>query len=166
MDIYWDGLNWSWRSVQVNRQFVQCTCTEIYFPLKFNYKHLTLTNDFMHAKMNNTYQSLHYIKNSPRDAFYMQTWGNRNRAQITDLLRSLNINGRSIQNKEVWTGLKVMLADAILYKINTNRTELRQLKTWVVIIKKTSSKKSQTGLPIAPLPVLRWYMEYITPNSL
>ena len=140
MDIYWDGQNESLRAVQVNREFAQCTRTEMYFPLKFNYKHLTLTHDFMHANMNNTYQSLQYIRNSPWDALYIQIQSNRYQAQSTDLLGGPNINGRSIHNKEVWTGLKVIIADAhdTLYTINTNRTELRHLQNVSSHYKKTS----------------------------
>ena len=96
-----------WRSLysrryqNVNRHYSKCTCMKRYFPLKFKYTHLTLANYFMHAEMTNNYWSLHYINNSPHDAFYMQIWGNRNQAQITVLLRRLNINSRSIHNKKV-----------------------------------------------------------------
>ena len=49
------------------------------------YKHLTLTNEFMHTKMNNTYQSLHYIYKyflRPWNAAIKTIWEKRKGEQL------------------------------------------------------------------------------------
>ena len=91
----------------------------LYFPLKFKYTHLTLTNYFMNAKMFISLPTSHYIKYRARHTLCMVILVNRNREYWT----SSAIN--SIHNKEVWTVLKEMSTVLVLLCIKASQIELK-----------------------------------------
>ena len=71
----------------------------VLIPFKSKYDQLTLRKYFMHTKMNNTRQSLHYIKKQAFTHTLYADMTQKNRFYLTDTAKTVN----GIHNKEVST---------------------------------------------------------------
>ena len=94
-------------------------CTYIVFPLKFNCKHLTLTYDFINAKMTNKLPSLHDSKNRPWESLVKPI----SRNKICDFIQQgvlPNFRFRGLNSSDIYFNCSYANID----KGNANNTEI------------------------------------------